>query len=261
MKKKKNISSNKTKKTSTNKTSKRWRPPKAFISQKPQIKREWPGRPKKHEKIVLPQIPERKENKRKDAIILALFILSFIVFGFSLYVSQKERIATFINKSSQEVQETKTEEPKQEIANNQNSGTTENTVPLVETKPVVQDAKFLILQNMYWALQEANFDGIYAQIDTTLKQSSIFKTYFSKNRLQRFINNIDNKSISIELVNTDNETSKIRYKLSYSINNVPFAEEREASFITKDNEQKIAKIMCTTQGCSTMPFFNPGKYF
>lgn len=192
---------------------------------------------------------------------MALFIVSFIVFGFSLYVSQREKIASLIDKNPQEVQEIKIDEPKQEITGNQDSGTVENTAPLAEIKPVVQDAKFLILQNMYWALQEANFDGVYTQIDSTLKQSSIFKTYFSKNRLQRFINNIDNKNISIELVNTDNETSKIRYKLSYSIDNVPFIEEREASFITKDNEQKIAKIMCTTQGCSTMPFFNPGKYF
>lgn len=265
MKKKKNISINKTKKTdtkkiSTKKTSKRWRPPKAFISQKPQIKREGPGRPKKHEKVILPQIPEKKDNKIKDAIIWALFIISFFVFGFSIYVSQKEKIMWLINKSKETT--TQIEESDNEIETNQESWTIEEVAPLLESTPAVsQDEKFLILQNIYSFIQEAKFDEIYTNIDTTLRQSSIFKTYFSKNRLQRFIDNIDNQSISIELINIDNETSKIRYKLSYSIKNTPFIEEREASFITKNNEQKIAKIMCITQWCSKMPFFNPGKYF
>ncbi|AHB41538.1 hypothetical protein P148_SR1C00001G0748 [candidate division SR1 bacterium RAAC1_SR1_1] len=245
MKKKKN--------TNDNKTSNRGRPPKAFVSKKTQIKRDKPGRPKKHEKIVLPQIPEKKENKVKDAIIWALFIISFFVFGFSLYVSQKEKIAGLLSQKSTI--------PQEEIQIQETESLIEESIPQEPIPAVSQDEKFVILQNIYSLIQQAKFDEIYTHIDTILRQSSVFKTYFSKNRLQRFINNIDNQKISIELINIDNDTSKIRYKLSYSIKNVPFIEERETVFITKNDEQKIAKIMCITQGCSKMPFFNPGKYF
>jgi len=70
------------KKTKTNekKATNRGRPPKKFISKKPQIKRDKPGRPKKHEKILLPLIPEKKDNKIKDIIIRTLFFISFLVF-------------------------------------------------------------------------------------------------------------------------------------------------------------------------------------
>jgi hypothetical protein len=63
------------------------------------------------------------------------------------------------------------------------------------------------------------------------------------------------------VIGINEEESKVLYKLSYSVKNIQFIEERETTFITRNNEQKIAKIMCITKGCSTMPFFNPGKYF
>lgn len=271
MKKKKKINNKKTtnkpSETKTIKASKRWRPPKAFISKKPQIKRDGPGRPKKHEKIVLPQIPERKENKVKDGIILAIFIISFLVFGFSIYVSQKDKITSLwtknnenevaVNNSVEEDLETTeiaeiTWENKETTWGNQEA----NIDPIVS-----QDEKYEILETIYKTIEELKFNEMYAYIDTNLKQSTTFKTYFSKNRLQRFVNNIDNQKINIELTNIDNNTSKVTYKLTYSIKNTPFAEEWEASFVTKDNQQKIAKIMCITQWCSKMPFFNPGKYF
>jgi len=260
MKKKKN--------TSSNKTNKRWRPPKKFVSKKPQIKRQGPWRPKKHEKILLPQIPEKKENKVKDAIIWTLFIISFFIFWFSIYISQKEKIISLINSYNQNQNINNKMEDGEEPAINKEEPLIEELWADVElelqepTIPTpIQDEKFLIIEQIYWAIKESNFDTLYTYVDNNLKQSTIFKTYFSKNRLQRFIDNIDNKNITVELINIDNETSKIWYNIRYSINNIPFIEEREVSFVTRDNGQKIAKIMCITKWCSTMPFFNPGKYF
>lgn len=243
-------------KTNTKKTTNRGRPPKKFVSKKPQIKRDKPGRPKKHEKIILPQIPENKENKIKDIIIWILFIISFLVFGFSVYISQKEKINLFFNNKNSE---TKT----QEIIVEEQPIVEENIVAeeLVEPTPIIQDQRYSILQQIYWAFQSSNFDELYNYTDNSLKQSSVFKTYFSRNRLQRFIDNIDNQSINIELIGIDEEQSKISYKLTYSIKNELFIEERETTFVIRNNEQKIVKIMCITKGCSTMPFFNPGKYF
>lgn len=250
---KKKTKTNNNKKTVSPAKSKRWRPPKAFISKKPQIKREKPGRPKKHEKVILPQIPEKKENKVKDAIILGIFVISFMIFGFSLYVSQKEKIAWLMSNEETTNEEITNEETRNEVLQEE---TKEEQIPTV-----AKDSKLLILEGIYWAIKEAKIDEIYQYIDTNLKQTSTFKTYFSKNRLQRFLNNIDNQNISIESLSIDNDTGKIHYKVMYSIKNTPFIEEREAFFITKENELKIAKIMCVTQGCSKMPFFNPGKYF
>lgn len=247
-------------KTNTKKTTNRGRPPKKFVSKKPQIKRDRPGRPKKHEKITLPQIPENKENKIKDIIIWVLFIISFLVFGFSVYISQKEKINLFFNNKNSEA---KTEQPIVEQPIIEQPIVEENIIleEPVEQTPIIQDQKYSILQQIYWAFQLSNFDELYNYTDNSLKQSSVFKTYFSRNRLQRFIDNIDNQKINIELIRIDEEQSKISYKLTYSIKDIQFIEERETTFTNRNNEQKIVKIMCITKGCSTMPFFNPGKYF
>jgi len=242
MKKKKNTNNIK------NKTTKRWRPTKSFVSKKPKIKRDGPWRPKKHEQPILPEIPEKKENKIKDTIILTLFVLSFFIFWFSIYINQKNTpIETNIEKQEviTEIWET-----------NINTAKISN-----QTGAIIEDEKSIILLKIYWYLQESKIDEIYWYIDNTLKQSSTFKTYFSRSRLQRFIDNIDDKSLKIEETKIDNESWKVTYKVSYSIKNIIFVEERETNFITRDNEQKIAKIMCITKGCSKMPFFNPGKYF
>lgn len=246
------------KKTNTTKKTNRWRPPKAFISKKIHVKREKPGRPKKIEKIQLPEIPEKKENKTKDLIILVLFCISAVVFGFSIYVSQRKTEANITKKQtiitntilsweilsweilSWDIQKEQDQEP---------------------IKPNQEDVNSLILKNIYTSIEQQLFDEVYPYIDNSLKQTSTFKTYFSKNRLQRFITNIDNKNIDIEIIKSTQEENKVMYKLTYSIKSVIFREEREALFTTKNNEKKITKIMCTTKGCSTMPFFNPGKYF
>lgn len=246
MKKKKN--------TTTNKTgNKRWRPPKTFVSKKPVIKRDKPGRPKKHEKIILPQIPEKKENKLKDFIIRTLFFISFLIFWFSVYVSQK-------NKSL--AKEDQIDKSKEIITNNIQYEQPESPKETIKEENYVEiDERFSILQKIYNEIQSENFEELYKNIDNNLKQSSIFRTYFSNNRLQRFINNIEDKNINIELLKIEDEESKVSYRLSYFVKGTKFIEERETTFANRNNEQKIAKIMCITKGCSTMPFFNPGKYF
>ncbi len=240
------------KKTNTTKKTNRWRPPKAFISKKIHVKREKPGRPKKIEKVQLPEIPEKKENRTKDLIILVLFCISAVVFGFSIYVSQRKTEANTTKKQtttnailsweifSWDIEENQLQEP---------------------AKPNEEDPNSLVLKNIYTNIEQQLFDNFYPYIDTSLKQTSTFKTYFSKNWLQRFITNIDNQNIDIEIIKSITEENKVSYKLTYSIKSVIFREEREALFTTKNNEKKITKIMCTTKGCSTMPFFNPGKYF
>ncbi len=252
-------------KTNINKTTNRGRPPKKFISKKPEIKRDKPGRPKKHEKVILPLIPEKKDNKTKDMIIRILFVISFLVFGFSVYVSQKEniqwRLSRRDNTTTTQTQ-IETAEPTQEIiTTNNESVQTENTQQNPVEITIEKDEKQILLEQIYQAISSANFDELYKYTDTSLKQSSIFKTYFSRNWLQRFINNIDNQNIAIKIIEINEAESKALYKITYSVKNTQFIEERETKFVTKDNEQKIAKIMCITKWCSTMPFFNPGKYF
>jgi hypothetical protein len=218
------------------KIEKRWRPPKLFIYQKPQVKREWPGRPKKSEKYLLPEIPEKTENKSKDLVILILFILSFIIFWFSVYVN--------IDQKAEKNQETKQ---------------TELMIKIAESIPEVKDEKEIIVEEIYSALQNENFEEIYSHIDSSLKKSSIFQTFFSTNRLKRFINNIDNKKIELKINSIEENT--IQYSISYTINQTVYTEEREANFIKRNEQQKINKIMCTNSWCSKLPFFNPKRYF
>ena len=47
-----------------------------------------------------------------------------------------------------------------------------------------------------------------------------------------------------------NKTNNIKYTISYTINQTPYTEQREADFIQRNDQRKISKIMCTSSGCS-----------
>ncbi len=210
---------------------------------------------------MLPEIPKKEENNTKDIVIRVLFTVSVMIFAFSIYVNQQNKklsrnpnydsISNLIQyqQSSEIFPEDIIEDENQNnetlISEEQN-----NTILTVDS----HDPKFLILREIYKEIQKSNFDALYQNTENSLKNGSVFKKYFSKSRLQRFVDNIENLDISLRKI----EDNTVYYISTYFVNWQMFAEEREVDF---DDSFKINRILCSMAGCSTLPFFNPGKYF
>ncbi len=277
------------------------RPKKEFISHKSKTPtKNWPGRPRKENKphTVNNQISSTTVwfveksvdgSKKKDLIILLLFLFSFILFLVSLYF-------TFMrNKKS----DTPSQSTMPEITNvdtgnidyttmNTGSIVQEETSPATGITPPVQQAspsvqqtlpviikqeqpvttEQQILMDFYHAVNTIDTATIYSMADAHLKQSNVFQTYYSKNWLSKFSAVVLAPKIVVsniqERPNTTNNPSikNFSYTIEYTIikNQQKFTEERSMILIPKDNTWKIGKLLCETKGCSTMPFFNPDKY-
>jgi len=252
--------------TATSKKS-RGRPKTAFVSKKPKIKQSGPWRPKRIQEIL--DIPETKpqfankrltanDSKKKDAVILAMFVLSLVLFTASLFFSQKKDVID-------------TEQINDQPIENEIDPITEETtgeaVTIEETWTVITGIQETIsvsnplLSDFYTALNNGTISQIYPNITTNLKASKLFKVYFSKTRTQRFLKNLNTGWVEISNIQSDNkENPTLTYTVSYVLQDgKAFEETRRMQILDKEVPQ-IAKMMCINTGCSTFPFFNPGKY-
>lgn len=259
----------------------------AAKKEKKTLKAIWPGRPKKeflqkHKRIVLSETNKKIEEKitnhtlpkwpkgisgthkifnfpNKDKSILYLFIFSVILFIFSIIVSRMKK---------EEIDNTIV--PNDEIT---------TTTPIIEddsiptkdnntiTNSITNNQAQTALTNFYQAVNTRSFTLFDSIVDTTLRNSTTFRTYFSVNRLTRFLNSLNEGTIYItnikEISNSQNPNiSNLTYTLQYTLttDKQTYTEDRSATLIEKWQEYKLAKIKCDTVGCSRMPFFNPGKY-
>jgi len=267
------------------------RPKKEFVSRKPRTKiKSGPGRPRKDKKDRIVSVkkvsPEIKtfvaksvdDSKKKDLIILVLFLFSFILFVVSLYytfmkdrtpeVSQEElaQITNIdkgnINYNLSDVQE----EPEVRI-------TIETPDEQVRIEPIQQDIQSLSQEqqtiiDFYHALNTIDIETLYIMTDARLKETNVFRTYYSRNRLTKFVDTILAPKVVVTNIQekeatTDNpDIRHFEYTLEYILANTQqkFTEERSTTLIKRGEERKIGKLMCETKGCSTMPFFNTERY-
>jgi len=262
------------------------RPKKEFVSKKTKTQvQAWPGRPRKNQEHAIDpnQIPPAivwhveksvDDSKRKDMVILLLFLLSFILFVVSLYF-------TFMRDQKAN---TLTQDEIAEITNIE-TGNIDYTMPISTEMPPVEDQETVVIdtttppveQNVtseqqmiidfYQAVNTIDMSTIYTLTEGRLEESNVFKTYYNKRWLSMFsevvlapkitVTNIQEKS-SIDNPDIKNFT----YTLEYTIarNQQKFTEERSTVLIKKWDDRRIGKLMCETKGCSMMPFFNPEKY-
>lgn len=271
------------------------RPKKEFISKKPKVPtKAWPGRPRKDEKphvvtnkvspVVVWFVEESVDtSKKKDVIILALFLFSFILFLVSLYFTfiKDKKVDEATSSDMSEITNVDTgniDYPSSEIT----TGTLEEEFPPVvtTTNTNTQAANAIVtpiqsfaseqqmILDFYQAVNSIDTATIHTLADAHLKQSSVFITYYSKNWLSKFsavvlapkivVSNIQEKPNTTNNPNIRN----FSYTLEYTIakNQQKFTEERSTVLLKKGDAWKIGKLMCETKGCSTMPFFNPDKY-
>lgn len=247
------------------------RPKKIFIA-KPKIKKSGPGRPKKEVPVYVQPAKKGVEwfiatnilhAPKKDNIILLLFVMSLIIFLFSLYV--------VVIKGQQTIQ-------KQLVADtNQTVNVQTGNIPFTQSTPQQQSWTTTVvpaaptntksvITTFYDAMNQQDIKTLYALVDSRLKATSVFQTYFSNNRLSLFIGGIQWPIVVSDIQQSDlpaksTNVQQMKYTLTYSLaNGEMYTEQRSATLIEKNGSYKIGKIMCDTQGCSQMPFFNPGKY-
>lgn len=110
-----------------------------------------------------------------------MFIFSLLLFCFSIYIAQ--------NKKQQEAEDIKSLTT---IINTGNIQTTGNSNESIDKQlPFTNNKEEQTIQNFYQAMKEQKFIEMNNLVDNNLKQSAIFRTYFSNKRLTRFINNIN----------------------------------------------------------------------
>jgi len=195
-------------------------------------------------------------------IILLLFFLSFLLFVVSLYF-------TFIR-------DQKTEEMAQseiaEIANietgNINYTTTidtgmveEEQAPAVVVNTTVDPSiqalttEQQMVIDFYKAVNTIDTVTLHTMTDDRLKESNVFRTYYSKNRLSKFsevivtpkivVTNIQEKPNTTNNPNIKNFSYTVEYMLAN--NQQKFTEERSTVLIKKGDIWKIGKLMCETK--------------
>lgn len=264
------------------------RPKKEFVSKKPKTKiKSWPGRPRKDKQDrianishVTPEITSFvaksvDDSKKKDLIILLLFLLSFVLFVVSLYF-------TFIKEKNPN---DLTSEEMAEITNVE-SGNIDYDLPgtvedpevkvIVETpvqepiQPTVQNlnTEQQLIVDFYQAVNTVDMEALYTLTDARLEESNVFKTYYSKRRLNNFSQTIVAPKIvvtniqEVATTSTNPNIKNFEYTVEYMLasNQQKFTEERSTTLIKKGDNRRVGKLMCETKGCSSMPFFNPEKF-
>lgn len=258
------------------------RPKKEFISKKPKTKiKSWPGRPRKDQKHhtavnqVSPAVAwfvakSVDDSKRKDLIILLLFLFSFILFIVSLYFTfMRDKKAEDLSPSElAEITNIETGNIDYSAA-----GAIEEEIPETDTSAVQPTVQNLTLEqqtivDFYQAVNSIDTVTIHTMADAHLKESNVFKTYYSRNRLSKFSATILAPKIVVTNIqeeptnSTNPDIKNFSFTLEYMLASTKqkITEERSTVLIRKGDTWKIGKLMCETKGCSTMPFFNPDKY-
>ena len=265
------------------------RPKKEFISKKPKTTtKSWPGRPRKeksnHISMKTPPpavvwfVEKSVDNsQKKDVIILVLFLLSFILFIVSLYFtfmrdkkvenSTQADIAEIANIETGNIDYTTQDTgslPPSEVV----STTTTPTPPPVQATIQNLAPEQQIIVDFYQAINSLDTTTIHTMADARLKESNVFKTYYSKNWLSKFseaivspkivVTNIQEKPTNSTNPNIKNFSYTLEYMLASTKQKI--TEERSTVLIKKGDNRVIGKLLCETKWCSTMPFFNPDKY-
>ncbi len=125
------------------------------------------------------------------------------------------------------------------------------------------------IENEYTALIKLFYEKINARefwelaglTDSYLKNSDVFRTYYSSNWLNNFLDKVAGGRIYVvemkELPSDKSHVKKYWYKIKYKVNweNLLTQEDWEMAIIDRNWNRQIWSIMCTTVWCSKMPFF------
>lgn len=133
-------------------------------------------------------------------------------------------------------------------------------------KDIVTEKAEKTLLNFYYNVNKADFSWYYSLFDKILRTNDSMRTYFSKTRINRFINKISwwIEVSNIEEISSYSKQSKyfikkwFRYKLSYQIDWKTYLENWESILMSYDWWEKfyINSLFCTSNNCWKLPFYN-----
>lgn len=246
---------------------KKWpgRPSKAFIPA-PKTKHEGPGRPKKlTPAYAIPRsrgvrgfiVSNILEAPKKDNIILLLFVLSLMIFLFSLYVTMIRH-----QKSLEAMDQTNdTNVTIDDISNVQSGNIPYEGLSTAQIENPAQE----VLTNFYKALYQQDTKTMASLADEHLRNANMYQTYYTKHWLSLVIPHlsaeIQIKDLQIAPRAGNPEIQEAKYVLYYPLaNGTSMTEDRSAVLLLKNDTYKIGRLMCEMTGCSKGVFFNPEKY-
>lgn len=125
----------------------------------------------------------------------------------------------------------------------------------------IQSNDYNIIYNFYNYINDLDFNNINASVDKYLKNSDVFRTYFTQNWLSRFREKINSNGISINNVNLvswdENSTRYYSYTVHYELAESweSYDEDWELAIVNRNWAYLIGSIRCVTTWCSKMPFF------
>ena len=152
-----------------------------------------------------------------------------------------------------------------EIANNgeltnNNIGSNENTNILVEPDKI-SNSDVELIKSFYDKINNRNFSELTSITDRYLRSSDAYRTYFSSNWLNNFLDKIAWNRIFVswfsESPSDKPNVKHYRYNVKYKVlnSNELTNEEWEIVMVDRNWERLIWSIMCITTWCSRMPFF------
>ena len=135
-----------------------------------------------------------------------------------------------------------------------------NTTILVEPDKI-SNSDVDLIKSFYDQINNRNFSELTNITDRYLRNSDAYRTYFSSNWLNNFLDKIAWNKIFISWISespSDKPNVKhYRYNVKYKVlnSNELTNEEWEIVMVDRNWERLIWSIMCITTWCSKMPFF------
>ena len=143
---------------------------------------------------------------------------------------------------------------------NQNITSNESITSLVEPDKI-SNADVELIKLFYEKLNKREFSELSNLTDRYLKNSDAYRTYFSSNWLNNFLDKIVWNKVIVwwfyESPSGKPTTKNYRYNVKYKLptSNGIINEEWEVVMVDRNWERLIWSIMCITTWCSKMPFF------
>jgi len=207
---------------------------------------------------------KKEDSKKSDNFALWLLIFSMILFIFSLY--KTFYLKPYSNLDNYEAQKNVDTEIILDTWITLIKDVSQNEKVLIIESWMI--AKSNIIWDFYQNINDKKFAEISNMVDSYLKNSNVFRTYYNQNWLAKFLWNLVNEKIYVtnieEKVLSEQKdwVNYYTYTIKYKIkdNNELFQEERETAIVTKNEKKLIGSLHCITTWCSKMPFFNLPRY-
>lgn len=125
----------------------------------------------------------------------------------------------------------------------------------------IDNEDVVLIQSFYEKINNREFSELASLADRYLKNSDAYRTYFSSNWLNNFLDKITGNRIFIwwfsESLSDKPNVKNYKYTVKYKVNadSQVTNEEWEIAIVDRNWEKLIWSIMCITTWCSKMPFF------